>query len=279
MNIVEKLIQAVRETPKNLLIVGDGMTDVYINGQMGDCQERCPKFLETDRVEVVGGARNAGRSLHNWHIPTIVYAPGDSVKTRFMVEGKCLFRYDHDQQYREPDLFQQAVRFELRRTAYSAVLLCDYAKGMLTADFIDEVIEHCTEKEIPCVVDAKRHPTMYAGAILKCNDSYMQTYPDAIGVKQVVVTYGELPPVIWESGEPSTLEVEFQPVQCVNYVGAGDCFAAHLTLALAYDVSIKNAVAIAHAAARCYVQHPYNRPPLLDGIVADLTPAISTSTP
>jgi sugar/nucleoside kinase (ribokinase family) len=57
----------------------------------------------------------------------------------------------------------------------------------------------------------------------------------------------------------------------VNHVGAGDCFAAHLTLALAYGFSLKEAAGLAHSAGRVYVQSFHNHPPFPTDIAADMS--------
>ena len=66
------------------------------------------------------------------------------------------------------------------------------------------------------------------------------------------------------------LEKELPKVNCINHVGAGDCFGAHLVLALMYGFSLEDAATIAHSAGRVYVQHLHNRPPLPEEIEEDL---------
>ena len=63
-------------------------------------------------------------------------------------------------------------------------------------------------------------------------------------------------------------------VEVKNHVGAGDCFAAHLILGLAYGLSLEDAATVAHSAGRVYVQFPHNRPPLPSEIVADFATAL-----
>src|SRR5436190_104984 len=50
-----------------------------------------------------------------------------------------------------------------------AVLLSDYDKGMLTAEFIREVIDLCARSGVWCVADAKHKSSIYVGAIIKGN--------------------------------------------------------------------------------------------------------------
>ena len=63
-------------------------------------------------------------------------------------------------------------------------------------------------------------------------------------------------------------------VKCVNHVGAGDCFSAHLVLALAYGFTLEDAAVIAHSAGRVYVQHQHSRPPLPQEVREDMASAL-----
>ena len=100
---------------------------------------------------------------------------------------------------------------------------------------------------------------------------YYNKYKDAlIRWNTLVRTFGADTPDIYD-GRFSPEIPPLAPVECVNHVGAGDCFAAHLALAMAHSLSLVDAVAIAHSAGRVYVQHPHNRPPTPDEIKKDLS--------
>lgn len=268
MNLVERLIEADHTTPKRILIVGDVMTDLYIRGHVeGKCQEGCSKFIEEERVTVPGGAANAARSLRNWYTTTTLVG-GDiekgPTKTRFMDENhECIFR--HDYEYFNPTLSKISSE-ALHQLQYgpqpvSMVLLSDYDKGALTPAFIWEVAKTCSNLGIPCVADVKREPKTYEGCILKGNLDWYTKHGRAN-----IVTLGQEPPVV--NGETCWLKLPL--VRCVNHIGAGDCFAAHLTLALAHRFSLQDAALIAHSAGRVYVQHHHNRPPRPEEIAKDI---------
>jgi bifunctional ADP-heptose synthase (sugar kinase/adenylyltransferase) len=276
VNLVERLIEMDRRAPKRILVIGDGMTDVYVHGRLEDqCQEGCPKFVEESRISVPGGAANAARSLDHWCARTQFRGtPHGPTKTRFMVDDRCVFRFDDDRG-RTISNFQR-IRAEaiqdLRtgRRHFDAVYLSDYDKGMLTPEFICEVGGICWGRAIPCVADAKRSPEVYDGTILKCNfDWFSRNKRMGYLDPNLVITYG--PSVPSAGGE--LVKFDGQPVKCVNHVGAGDCFGAHLTLALACGFSLKDAAAIAHSAGRVYVQFSHNRPPQSPEIAADFAAA------
>lgn len=280
MNIVDKLIQLDKESPKRILVIGDVMQDVYIQGRVEKCQEDCPKFIEEEHVTVPGGAANAARSLDNWNVEVLLL-PGDlpntsPVKTRFMVGDKCVFRHDDDTYGIDLELARGYTLKSLDRWKPDGVLISDYDKGFLTAEFIQEIVSICTLRNIPCVSDVKREPWVYERTIIKGNSEYFMKYADQARTlySQAVTTYGETNPVVWDCGNVCLPKPYNLPkVECTNHVGAGDCFAAHLLLALTYGFSLKDSAAIAYSAGRVYVQHRYNEPPYPEAISIDISPS------
>ena len=269
MNLAERLIEADRASPKRILVIGDGMTDVYVQGRMERCQDGCPKFIEEGEVYVSGGAANAAHSISCWWSEATFYGqhPGP-VKTRFVIDGKYVFRHDDESDNGfDLDTIRKWALRALKQGQPHAVLLSDYDKGMLTPEFIGEVATLCRKQDIPCVADTKRPPEVYAGAILKGNMDWCKR----CGWCDVVTRGASAPMVREHGGSFHTVGGNLPDVPCKNHVGAGDCFAAHLVLALAHGYSLRDAAAVAHSAGRVYVQSPHNRPPRPEEIAADLT--------
>lgn len=245
-----------------IAIIGDRIVDVYIHGRFDKGQDGCPKFVESDRIKVPGGAANAFNSLKHCDVYAMLYSnelPNAPIKTRFLVNDKIVWRHDYDVMSvcngEREDRLQALITLKP-----DAVLICDYDKGFLTPELISRVITYAADRSIPCVVDAKREPTLYRGAILKCNNVYADKY-NVIETPSFVVTNGERAPIVCSCGNLVAICPDGPPVKCVNHVGAGDCFAAHLTLALAQGMFLDDAAAYAHDAGRAYVQHFYNRAP------------------
>lgn len=293
---IDKLIQLDRERPVGICICGDSMIDQYIHGHLAIGQENCPKFVEDSRVVVPGGAANAARQLANWQAKAWLVGIGDtrwpgeplpyncqlmhfggilSLKTRHLVDGRHIYRHDLEQHgygLSEGDLAacrQKSIDQICRRVhmgEFQAVLIADYDKGFMDAVMIREIIHICVKFGIPVVADAKRHPSVYAGAILKVNEDYANKFSEHCQYRRVV-TMGV--------NSPAGLEkpINLPPVTCLNHVGAGDCFAAHLALALAHGLPLEEAASIAHSAGRCYVQHHHNRPPFPHEIRRDILSA------
>lgn len=287
MNIVQKLIHAVLENRKRIVIIGDALTDVWVHGRVEPCQDGCEKFVQERYIEKPGGAWNAQRSLTNWPIDVDLFSfegNDNGVKMRFIDgDGRIVFRYDSDViadvELRKRYWMTYKLMLEMVGCA-SAVLISDYDKGFLTPDYISTVIAACAERGVPCVADAKRAPDVYAGTIIKGNEEYWKKY-DHVGRGSVagsVKTRGYICPVVQLGSNRQAVGVYEPFVDEVNHVGAGDCFAAHLTLALAYELTLTEAAAVAHSAGRVYVQHPHNRPPTPGEIVLDDGVPIALST-
>ncbi len=279
MNLVKKLISADQESPKRILIIGDCMFDTYVIGRLEPtCQEGCPKFIEESNVTVPGGAANAARSLENW--PSyqmylsvngghgVVCIPGKSPglpdKFRFMDNDRCVFRYDNDKCGMDLKIVRQEALRILRTWKPHAILLCDYDKGVIDREVVNDCVVYGSLLNVPCVVDAKREPFLYRGTIIKGNAEWYNKY--CTQGKGFVITNGSFSPHV--NGE--AIISDLPRVPCINHVGAGDCFAAHMTLALAHGFSLKESAIIAYSAGRVYVQKRYNEPPRLQEIATDV---------
>ncbi len=291
-NLVEQLIERVAKQRKCIVVIGDAIVDEWVHGRVEACQDGCPKFVEESRHTSPGGADNARNCLSEWGVDADLFAQAKQdypIKYRFVnADGNIVFRWDSER--KAPEFVPSWVRdrsLEMVKFA-GAVLLSDYDKGVLSPGFVREVIDLCNARGIPCVADAKRGQSLYKGAVIKANTAWgvaewkgpLDVYnsdgevvgQDTRGCAGAYVeTHSSYDPGVWVDGGFIPLEVsDWPPVKCVNHVGAGDCFAAHLTLAIAYGFSLCDAAALAHSAGRVYVQHSHNRPPRPQEIANDL---------
>lgn len=281
MNLAERLYEEIRRDDKRIIIVGDSMTDVWVHGQLAECQDYCQKFIEKAHYRTPGGASNAARCLTYWTSRCVLYSHHcqfQPIKTRFVnADGKIVFRHDDEVRLLPIIDYDYVRRDALHHAKYegcAAVLLSDYDKRLLTPSFLKEIVAACKARGIPCVVDAKRDPSLYKGAILKCNESYYLKHSESIrrSFQYWIVTKGEVSPYVHHI----IGQIPYLPlgtVKCVNHVGAGDCFAAMLVLALAHGFSLVDASEVAHSAGRVYVQHPHNRPPRPEEVIEDMKSA------
>lgn len=274
-DLVERLLGEIKKHNRRIVIIGDVIVDRWVHGRMMRCQDGCPKFIQEEVVETPGGAANAEQCLTMWVVKTSLcgYNRNDCpIKTRYVEDDSIIFRSDDDGRPNRGQDYQWSrdLALEMSHTA-GGVLLSDYDKGFLTPSFIKEVATVCRERSIPCVADCKRTPETYNGCIRKGNLDWLRTYGRE---KLDVLTRGANLPCI----SNKVFVGKKGKVHCTNHVGAGDCFAAHLTLALAYGFSLEEAATIAHSAGRVYVQHPHNRAPSPREISADLLGIPVTAT-
>jgi D-beta-D-heptose 7-phosphate kinase/D-beta-D-heptose 1-phosphate adenosyltransferase len=301
MDAVQKLIERDRAKRLRIAVIGDAMVDEYVHGQLEPSQDGCPKFVSERFVFCPGGAANAARQLRRWNAKAVLIAPWNwqsgwfehladfnvelchrvprpLQKTRFIDDatGRIVFRKDTEavkyglspaELNEIRDLTVKAVR----TMGFDAVLISDYDKGFLDERTIKAIIVECSTRKIPVIADAKREPWMFEGSILKCNESYWEEQYSGL-------SYGSFPRLIVTRGgrlplmpNESLISQDNQQVKCANHVGAGDCFGAHLALAIAHGLPLSEAGAIAHSAGRVYVQHQHNRPPYPFEVRKDMT--------
>lgn len=274
MNLAEKLYEEIRNHNKQIIVIGDNITDVWVHGRLTDCQDGCPKFIEQDRHQTLGGASNAAHCLTYWAPGYILYGHPKNfqpVKTRFInAHGSIVFRHD-DETHLLPiidyDYIRRDALHHIKHSDCAGVLLSDYDKRILTSSFIRDVTTECNQRGIPCISDAKRRPEFYRGSIIKSNLDWHNKHLHCAhvytrGPDNPMTKYGVVSP-------------KLPAVECLNHVGAGDCFAAILTLALAYKFTLEEAAIVAHSAGRVYVQYPHNRPPRPEEVIEDMKLAVA----
>ena len=281
MNLAERLVAETIRKRRTIVVIGDVMVDRWVHGHLAECQDGCEKFVQEEIIVTPGGAANAERCLSRWDVTTVLYgyAANDCpIKTRYVQAGKIVFRHDDDGSKSRVDNYRWSHELALEMVRFAdGVLLSDYDKGFLTPAFIRDVAATCKRRGASCVADVKREPGLYEGCVLKGNANWFRSNSGYSNHDQAVRTSGENSPTVFTRVPPHHMLVEPAPqlptVKLVNHVGAGDCFAAHLTLALACRFSLREAAAIAHSAGRVYVQFPHNRPPYPAEVIADMATA------
>lgn len=288
---------------KRIAVIGDPMLDAWHSGEVSSCQDGCIKMPIYGAADVVrpGGAANAARSLLHWNCEVYLIGPwahgrGNGFSTDLIFadchrddmivkhrwidrQGRIVFRADQEKHAYGAGAGQLQDWRELavaavKNMCFDAVLISDYDKGWLDEPTIQEIIRWCNQEGVSIVADAKQVPDIYRGSILKCNVEYRAKQ----GLLWPETGLGRFPSVVTTQGDQcpfagtSRLDTYNSNVRCVNHIGAGDCFAAHMTLALACGCDLEQAAQLGHHAGRVYVQHPYNRPPWPHEIARDLDP-------
>lgn len=163
-----------------------------------------------------------------------------------------------------------------------AVILSDYNKGFWTDDLAQKIIRLCNDKHIISVVDPKKSLKRWQGCtIFKPNageaeklsglvdtDQEIDFLQEALDCRGVVITQGGHGVVgkhhfdhfaHWSTRSLSSKEVN-------SVIGAGDCFAAVMTISLAHGFDLKQSCAFAFEAGVQYVKARHNQPITLHDI-------------
>lgn len=195
-----------------------------------------------------------------------------TTKVRFVSGGQQIMRLDIERKLQLDagqidalsDWLQEADKVE-------AIVLSDYAKGVLTPKMIRSIISIAQSRRIPVVVDPKsRDMARYAGATVltpnasdaalivgvECDDdesseAAARILREKAQVSAVVLTRGAKGMTIYDPSDPENevTHVSAVSLEVFDVAGAGDTVVASLALALASGASVTTAARIGNAAA------------------------------
>ncbi len=286
----------------HLLVVGDLMIDEYVWGTVDRISPEAPvQIVAVEREEfTLGGAGNVVNNLAALgaqvsvagvigpgpdgdrmmalfaalHADTggIIREPDRPTtrKTRIIAASQHVLRIDRETRRDiSSGTFQALDRFigETIQKA-DAVLISDYAKGLMTRDFLRKVIREAEAAGKPVIADPKGLDyTRYAGVTLltpnqkeaalaagmdigdgedriRAGNHLLET----TGVNNLLITCGRDGMVLFERGKPPhTIRAEARQVFDVS--GAGDTVISVLGLSAAAGLPLREAAALANSAA------------------------------
>ena len=200
-------------------------------------------------------------------------------KLRILADGQYVVRFDEGDTSRLSDASSARLLQALEDAAEDcdAILISDYTFGALTDAVLERLARIAERQDVPFIVDSKNLSRFArAGATVVTPNhveagllvSRTEPSPDAdMGVlgRQVLelvdasyaaVTLGK-DGVLLAGRDGSSTHFAAHPVRCANDVGAGDTFAAALTLALASGAGMHEAVRIGIDAASLVVSRPH----------------------
>ena len=204
-----------------------------------------------------------------------VRAPGHptTTKVRYVSGGQQIMRLDIERrlQLGAPDIEAICGWLIDAADSVSAVVLSDYAKGVLAPALISRVVDIARARRIPVVVDPKsRDVARYAGATVltpnaseaamiagvECvEDAHAETAAKILHerakVEAIVLTRGAQGMTVYDPGEPegAVAHLPTAAPEVFDVSGAGDTVVAALALALAAGASVTTAARIGNAAA------------------------------
>jgi D-beta-D-heptose 7-phosphate kinase/D-beta-D-heptose 1-phosphate adenosyltransferase len=310
-----------------VLVVGDVMLDKYIWGEVERISPEAPVPVVRAAVqdESPGGAANVAMNLTGLGAcvtlcgfaggdpeqerleslladagvePLLTTATGSptTTKLRILAGHQQIIRLDTE----AAGTHSAAAYEEMLQRALeclpdvSALVLSDYAKGVLTAQVCRVLIERARQLKIPVLVDPKNSDfTRYRGATTICPNRKElaaatgepsaalervlaggQAMLSSLQLEFMTVTLGEKGIAVLHAG--SRLHVPAVARQVYDVSGAGDTVVAVLALAMACGLEIETAVEVANIAAGVVVSKvgtaPIGRDELLGAMSHGIVP-------
>ena len=294
-----------------VLCIGDLMLDHFVYGDVSRVSPEAPSLViaATREEQLLGGAGNVARGIaalgarcvfvgvigedESGRVLTRTFADdyGDAIEAHLLVDTsrpttrKVRFVSDHhsthllraDWELAAPlrsDIEQALIRACLLALPHAnAVVLSDYAKGVLSPGVIRAVIDKARELDKPVIVDPKGSDfTIYRGATLVTPNrkelaeatrrtargdteiaAAAQELAKTVGSAGVLVTRSEEGMTLFASSRGQALHVPAYPVKVRDVSGAGDTVAAVMAVMLAAGADLEVATRAANAAAAVVV--------------------------
>jgi D-beta-D-heptose 7-phosphate kinase/D-beta-D-heptose 1-phosphate adenosyltransferase len=329
--VIEQLQEVIREiehswTHKRLLVVGDVMLDKYIWGEVSRISPEAPVpvIRATHRREQPGGAANVAMNLAKLgaQVDVIGFTGGDDgerllaeclsangIAPRFVVSDgfptitkqrilggqQQMLRLDNERIGARPqgdyDRLLECVLAHL--PGCDAVVLSDYAKGVLTAEICQAVVRAARGLDIPVLVDPKSADfTRYRGATTVCPNlgelgavlqmdardlkpllEAAEALVQKLDLEFLTATLGEKGIALVRPGNRFVAPAVARQVFDVS--GAGDTVIAVLALCLASGLKAETAVELANVAAGIVVGKVGTVPVEKHELLAALAPQIA----
>jgi D-beta-D-heptose 7-phosphate kinase/D-beta-D-heptose 1-phosphate adenosyltransferase len=329
--VIEQLHEVIQEiesrwSATRVLVVGDVMLDKYVWGEVGRISPEAPVPVvrATHRSQQPGGAANVAMNIARLgaQAEVIGFAGGDEderllnsclkengiasafvasegfptiTKQRILSGQQQMLRLDSERTGTRPQAdSDRLVELVLARLpACGAVVLSDYAKGVLTPEVCRAVIEAARAKNIPVLVDPKTADfARYRGATTVCpnlGELAAATHGDArdmaalldaaeamvaeLGLQFMTATLGEKGIALVQAGNRMLAPAVARQVFDVS--GAGDTVIAVLALCLASGLRPETAVGLANIAAGIVVGKVGTVPVEKHELLAALAPQIA----
>lgn len=286
---------------KKILVIGDIMLDKYIWGSVDRISPEAPvPVVKADyeeylpggaanvanniaalgaKVFMVGllGGDNAGFILSSELNKRTINTDGINVdknkptiqKIRVIGQKQQLLRIDYEKvSYQEKDYEEKTLKFISDKIKQiDAIIVSDYAKGVITKNLMQNLIELCKTNKKIIVVDPKpKHIAYYKDATLitpNTKEAYeitnlAESYDEDINVmgnkiiqktnSDVLITRGEKGMSLFEKDGKIT-HIPTKTKEVYDVTGAGDTVVAVLALSLASGASTEQAAIIANHAA------------------------------
>ena len=294
----------IRDKKPHIAVIGDLMIDHYIWGECNRISPEAPvQIVSTHREStVLGGAGNVINNLHSLDAKVSIFSvvgnehnsheitsllsqsPLEEIniineasrvstkKSRIIASNQQVIRFDSETTENISLASQFALLEALKKNffSYDAILLSDYAKGVLTPSLTQDIINLAKDFNKPVLVDPKGLDySKYKGATLLTPNKKEASLATQIEIKDTasleeagfklkneldlaatLITLSEDGIALFEE-KMSTIPTVAREVYDVT--GAGDTVLASLGVALASELSLKEACEFANKAAAVVV--------------------------
>ena len=198
----------------------------------------------------------------NYHTP---------LKSRLIGSGQQIVRLDRETISPLSETLEEEVIRSLDLTGVDIIAISDYGKGFLTNTLLEKLIALAKKADIPVVVDPKGDDfSKYRGAtLIKPNlkeaiqaSTLPQNAPlDRIGANllevssanMIMITRSQDGISLFQDGD--RLDSPVKAREILDVTGAGDTVLATITIALASDVALPDALTLCNLAAGIAIEH------------------------
>jgi rfaE bifunctional protein kinase chain/domain len=268
-----------------IAVIGDFIEDRYIIGDVDRISPEAPVPVVkvTEKRMTWGGAGNVYMNLKGMGVEAHLFCDmyekmipiawnvhreerPHCVKTRVMSNNHHIVRFDNEvvPLWRNVEGMSWWKDFTDQITAWDAVVISDYHKGVVSDDIAEYVINLCEQYKVPVIVDAKRDFLRFENAtILKCNAKEWahsekdepNHFRSRNNIETIVITYGQ--EGIQAGDSTMLISVEGHKVPIADTCGAGDTVTAVLAVCKALGIEIVMAAApLANRLAAEVCRHP-----------------------
>ena len=215
------------------------------------------------------------QSISTEHLVKVRDRP-TTLKTRIIAHSQQVARVDHEiadqlSQIDESRLMDIIIG---RIDQVDAVVISDYAKGVVTEGLVKKIIIAAKQRGLPVIVDPKgKDYSKYGGATVvtpnrkedaeACNiDENLKSAVEASGTKllndldvdAVLITQGEEGMTLFSKGR-DPIQFAAEALDVFDVTGAGDTVIATLAVGLASGIDVPSAARMANVAAGVVVGH------------------------
>ena len=302
-HIYNELITKIRTTKKSILVIGDLMLDQYIFGEINRISPEAPvPILKAKKIENrLGGAGNVANNLINLGVQTtligavgndtngesflnilktkkiksnLVFKKSDqtTTKVRSIASGQQLIRQDFDSNSISLNKNDEQKILNQITKNISIIILSDYAKGFLSFDLCQKIIQKANKIGVKVIADTKtsnmdkyresfaitpnsKEALVFTG--IDNNDSKHEKHLIQLMQKNhidnLIVTNGEQGISLFTSKSKKQFPA-ISPKQVFDVSGAGDTVIATIAAALHAGLDMETSIQLANLTAGIVIQ-------------------------